>query len=182
MAGHSCINIASSPTGAHVNERIRTRSVAVGYISTEAVDPIGKVRGAKIESAALNVKHRTKITVSKVRSRNIDEMLGFRGCAIGFGMGVMISAHVNSGSSAPVHVVQERCVVQCVAQTFGGLGPGKILGVGMNRVPVRLGEVALIMRDIDALTPNAESQPRVSNQDDCAINKEAKSDGAAHSR
>src|SRR4029079_461849 len=49
MDSHRRINFAYSPTGAHVNKRIRARSVAVGYISAEGINPIGKVRRAENE-------------------------------------------------------------------------------------------------------------------------------------
>src|SRR5262249_19863742 len=116
-------------TGAYVNKRIRARSVAVGHISAEGVDPIGKVRRAEIEAEPFDIEHWAKVAVSKVRSRASDEMRGIRGCAVEIGPGIMISAHVDAGSGAPVHVVHARG--GCEAATLGGRGPGKVPAIGL---------------------------------------------------
>src|SRR6185436_19480765 len=99
-------------------------------------------------------------------------MGGVGGCAVEIGPGIMISAHVDAGSGAPVHVVHERGGGEAAA--FGGLGPSKILAIIVDLCPFSGGDITLIIRDVDPGAPSAQSNSRVSDQDDREVNNETK--------
>ena len=92
----------------------------------------------------------------------------------------MISAHVDAGSGAPVHVVHERGGGEGAA--FGGLAPGKRFAGVKDRIPVCLAHVALKIRDVDPGRTGCQGAGCRQNQKARAEKKQRQSESAAHRR